>query len=92
MPGIIVTTGVRTGPTNAQTAATATMFVAGITTRGPDGTAHLVTSLSDFEDIYGGYTSRKSSLHRPAFLKKVAHEPTFQEQSKLQQQRHRQHS
>ena len=57
MPGIIVTTGVRTGPTNAQTAATATMFVAGITTRGPDGTAHLVTSLSDFEDIYGGYTS-----------------------------------
>jgi hypothetical protein len=57
MPGIVVTTAVRTGPTNPQTAATATMFVAGITTRGPDGTSHLVTSLSDFEDIYGGYTS-----------------------------------
>ena len=57
MPGIVVTTAVRTGPTNPQTAATATMFVAGITTRGPDGTSHLITSLSDFEDIYGGYTS-----------------------------------
>jgi hypothetical protein len=33
------------------------MFVAGITSRGPDGTSHLVTSLSDFEDIFGGYTS-----------------------------------
>ena len=52
MPGIIVTTAVRTGPTNPQTAATATMFVAGITTRGPDGTSHLITSLSDFQDIY----------------------------------------
>lgn len=57
MPGIVVTTAVRTGPTNPQTAATATMFVAGITSRGPDGTSHLVTSLSDFEDIFGGYTS-----------------------------------
>lgn len=57
MPGIVVTTAVRTGPTNPQTAATATMFVAGITSRGPDGTAHLITSLSDFEDIFGGYTS-----------------------------------
>jgi hypothetical protein len=33
------------------------MFVAGITSRGPDGTAHLITSLSDFQDIYGSYTS-----------------------------------
>lgn len=54
MPGVIVTTAVRTGPTNTQTAATATMFVAGLTERGPDGTVHLVTSLSDYEDIFGG--------------------------------------
>jgi len=54
MPGVIVTTAVRTGPTNAQTAATATMFLAGLTERGPDGTVHLITSLSDYEDIYGG--------------------------------------
>lgn len=54
MPGVIVTTAVRTGPINAQTAATATMFVAGLTERGPDGSVHLITSLSDFEDIFGG--------------------------------------
>lgn len=54
MPGVIVTTAVRTGPTTVQTAATATMFVAGLTERGPDGTVHLVTSLSDYEDIFGG--------------------------------------
>lgn len=57
MPGIVVTTAVRTGPTNTQTAPTATLFVAGVTERGPDGTSHLVTSLSDFEDIFGGYVS-----------------------------------
>ena len=57
MPGIIVTTSVRTGPTNAQTAATATMFVVGVTERGPDGTSHLVTSISDFQDIFGSYVS-----------------------------------
>ena len=57
MPGIIVTTAVRTGPTNVQTAATATMFVAGVTERGPDGTVHLITSLSDYQDIFGGSTA-----------------------------------
>ena len=57
MPGIVVTTAVRTGPTNAQTAATATMFVVGVTERGPDGTSHLITSISDFQDIFGGYVS-----------------------------------
>ena len=57
MPGIVVTTAVRTGPVNIQTAATATMFVVGVTERGPDGSSHLVTSISDFEDIFGGYVS-----------------------------------
>jgi phage tail sheath protein FI len=57
MPGIVVTTSVRTGPVNVQTAATATMFVVGRTERGPDGSSHLITSLSDYEDIFGGYIS-----------------------------------
>jgi hypothetical protein len=30
------------------------MFLAGLTQRGPDGTVHLITSLSDYQDIYGG--------------------------------------
>ena len=55
--GVTITTSVRTGPTNAQLAATATMFVAGVTERGPDGTSHLVTSIADFEDIFGAQTS-----------------------------------
>ena len=57
MPGIVVTTSVRTGPVNAQTAATATMFVVGRTDRGPDGSSHMVSSISDYEDIFGGYIS-----------------------------------
>lgn len=57
MPGIVVTTSVRTGPVNVQISPTATMFVVGVTQRGPDGTSHLVTSLSDFEDIFGTYVS-----------------------------------
>lgn len=57
MPGIIVTTSVRTGTVNAQTAATATMFVVGRTERGPDGSSHMVSSLSDYEDIFGEYLS-----------------------------------
>lgn len=55
--GVTITTSVRTGPTNAQLAATATMFVAGVTERGPDGTSHLVTNISDFEDIFGAQVS-----------------------------------
>ena len=55
--GVTITTSVRTGPTNTQLAATATMFVAGVTERGPDGTSHLVTSISDFEDIFGTQVS-----------------------------------
>lgn len=55
--GVTITTSVRTGPTNAQLAATATMFVAGVTERGPDGTSHLVTNISDFEDIFGKQVS-----------------------------------
>jgi hypothetical protein len=30
------------------------MFLAGLTERGPDGTVHLITSLSDYQDIFGG--------------------------------------
>lgn len=57
MPGVVVTTAVRTGPTATQTAATATAFVAGVTTRGPSGQAVLISSLAQYEDIFGGYTS-----------------------------------
>jgi hypothetical protein len=57
MPGVVVTTAVRTGPTNAQVTPTATFFVAGVTTRGPEGKAVAVTSIAEYETVYGGYTS-----------------------------------
>jgi len=57
MPGVVVTTAVRTGPSSVQTTPTATAFVAGVTSRGPSGSANLVSSLDQYEAIYGGYTS-----------------------------------
>lgn len=57
MPGVIVTTAVRTGPTSTQVTPTATAFVAGVTSRGPSGSATLISSIAQFEEIYGGYTS-----------------------------------
>lgn len=57
MPGVVVTTAVRTGPTNVQVSPTATFFVAGVTERGPEGKAVAVTSIAEYETVYGGYTS-----------------------------------
>lgn len=57
MPGIVLTTSVVTGPTTVTVSPTSTLFIAGVTTRGPEGTAFLVQSLADFEEIYGGYTA-----------------------------------
>lgn len=57
MPGVILTTSVVTGPSTLTISPTSTLFVAGVTTRGPEGSAFLVQSLDQFEDIYGGYTS-----------------------------------
>ena len=57
MPGIVLTTSVVTGPTTVTVSPTSTFFVAGVTTRGPEGEAFLVSSLAEFEDVYGGYTA-----------------------------------
>lgn len=57
MPGVVVTTAVRTGPTNTQVTPTATFFVAGVTVRGPEGKAIAVHSIAEYETVYGGYTS-----------------------------------
>lgn len=57
MPGVVLTTSVVTGPTTITVAPTSTLFIAGVTERGPEGAAFLVQSLADFEEIYGGYTA-----------------------------------
>lgn len=63
MPGVVVTTGVRTGPSGVNVAPASTWFVAGTAQRGPIDEAVLVTSLSDFEAYYGDY-SASYTLHQ----------------------------
>lgn len=57
MPGVVVTTAVRTGPSIANVTPSATFFVVGRTERGPSDEAVLVTSLADYEEKFGGYVS-----------------------------------
>ena len=54
MPGVIVSTSVRTGPVGAQVAPAASFFVAGFAERGPADEYVSVTSISEFEDVFGG--------------------------------------
>lgn len=57
MPGVVVTTAVRTGPSVANVTPSATFFVVGQTERGPSDEALAVTSLADFEEKFGGFVS-----------------------------------
>lgn len=57
MPGIVVNTSVRTGPSTINQAPSATWFVVGETERGPSSEAKKVTSLADYESVFGGYVS-----------------------------------
>ena len=57
MPGIVVNTSVRTGPSTTNISPTATFFIVGRTERGPSDEAKLVTSLADYESRYGGFVS-----------------------------------
>jgi hypothetical protein len=57
MPGIQISTAVRTGPTNATVRESSQAFFVGKASRGPVDEALLVTSLEDFELKYGGYVS-----------------------------------
>lgn len=57
MPGVVVSTSVRTGPTTSLVAPASTFFVAGFTKRGVPNTAGLIRSYADFLDAYGGNVS-----------------------------------
>ena len=57
MPGVTISTAVRTGAVNTGTAPASTFFVVGRTERGTDSEALLVTSLEDYETKYGGHVS-----------------------------------
>lgn len=62
MPGVVISTSVRTGPSTATVRESSQLFVVGLAERGPSDEAVLVESLADFEDVFGGYRS-DSYLH-----------------------------
>lgn len=62
MPGVIINTAVRTGPSTPTAREASQAFFAGICPRGPVTGASLVNSLEEFSAIYGPYTST-SMMH-----------------------------
>lgn len=62
MPGVVISTSVRTGPSTATARESSQLFVVGLAERGPSDEAVLIESLADFEDMFGGYQSY-SYLH-----------------------------
>lgn len=63
MPGVVVTTAVRTGPNAINVAPASTFFAVGISERGVTNVPKLVTSLAEFEALYGGYIAT-GTLHQ----------------------------
>lgn len=57
MPGVVISTSVRTGPSTATVRESSQLFVVGLTERGPSDEPVLVESLAEFEDTFGGYLS-----------------------------------
>lgn len=57
MPGVVISTSVRTGPSVPLFNEGSQAFFVGLAQRGPSNVATLVTSLEEFENIYGGYAS-----------------------------------
>lgn len=57
MPGVTITTAVRTGPTSATVRGSSQAFFVGLAQRGPVDEAVLVTSLAEFEETFGTYVT-----------------------------------
>jgi phage tail sheath protein FI len=57
MPGVTITTAVRTGPTSATVRESSQAFFVGLAQRGPSDEAVLVRSLAEFEETFGTYVT-----------------------------------
>lgn len=57
MPGVTITTAVRTGPTSATVRESSQAFFIGLAQRGPVDEAILVRSLAEFEETFGTYVT-----------------------------------
>ena len=62
MPGVVISTAVRTGPSSATVRESSQLFVVGLAERGPVGEAVLVQSLAEFENVFGAFIAH-SYLH-----------------------------
>jgi hypothetical protein len=62
MPGVVISTAVRTGPSSTTVRESSQLFVVGLAERGPSDEATLVESLQDFEFKFGEYIAT-SYLH-----------------------------
>lgn len=62
MPGVVISTAVRTGPSAATVRESSQLFVVGLAERGPSDEAVLIQSLADFELNFGEFLST-SYLH-----------------------------
>jgi hypothetical protein len=62
MPGVVISTAVRTGPSATTVRESSQLFVVGLAERGPSSEAIMVESIADFEATFGGYQSY-SYLH-----------------------------
>jgi hypothetical protein len=62
MPGVVISTAVRTGPSATTVRESSQLFVVGLAERGPSDEAVMVESIADFEATFGGYQSY-SYLH-----------------------------
>lgn len=57
MPGVVISTALRTGPSVPLVNAASQAFFVGLAKRGPSNEAVLCTSLEEFEGVFGGYAS-----------------------------------
>ena len=62
MPGVVISTAVRTGPSSATVRESSQLFVVGTASKGTTGAAVMIESLEQFENEFGDYVST-SYLH-----------------------------
>ena len=57
MPGVVISTAVRTGPSSATVRESSQLFVVGTASKGTTAAAVLIESLEQFENEFGGFLS-----------------------------------
>ena len=62
MPGVVISTAVRTGPSSATVRESSQLFVVGTAEKGASDAPVLIESLAEFENMFGGFIST-SYLH-----------------------------